>query len=44
MLPFINLIIHSSQKNHSNDGEYTVFSGRQDIHDIGVIDKYNGSR
>lgn len=32
------------QKNATNDGVYTIFTGETDITKLGHIDQYNGSR
>lgn len=31
------------QKNNTDDGVYTVFTGEKDMSKLGVIDKYNGT-
>ena len=32
------------QKNATNDGVYTIFTGEDDITKLGHIDQYNGSK
>jgi hypothetical protein len=32
------------QRNNTDDGVYTIFTGEKDIQNLGIIDKYNGSR
>ena len=34
----------SMQKNNTDDGVYTVFTGESDINKLGIIDKYNGAK
>ena len=33
-----------ANRNNTNDGEYTIFTGEKNITLLGVIDKYNGKR
>lgn len=35
-------MVFSLQKNNSYGGEYTIFTGEDDIKKLGVIDKFNG--
>ena len=41
----INLVNgYLPQKNDTDDGVYTVYTGATDLMKLGVIDKYNGTR